>query len=1004
MSELVVTCPGQPEQVVPLSEKAVTIGRGESCTAFISEMKASRNHLTVRRNRAGLLVAEDQDSSNGTWFVEPSGDKRFLRRVVAEGDELRIGETRIRVRASSAQAATDAAPPVISGTLQLTPAQGELPKAPELEPEAAPVLSLPETRRAANGDDGRSDERVDRGGQRKSLVRGLAFFGLALAVLAGVELYFGRKAEQKSGRKEAHLEALRILEDVGKGSQHLQKRRDEFARTYPRARELLTLDRYLGRVREREAFVRTKRDALNHLEGQLHVADRSDVRMRLLQLMRELPDEEDYVRDVERMLGDLDRRKAEEDLEALRGLERTVGVLRGEKAFARAGRLLRSFEATRDSMGTAAQERLDALRATLKADMSTTAGDLWKRVEAEKDPAAQRALLADAWASLAGTKDGTRIAERLRSAAALAAPRVGRTDVPGRPTQPGARPDPTPAVPSVMDKLLARAKEAESLLSKRDWAGGRALLALLAEESEGGRLQAEWTQRLAEVDQMLGLVRTLAEATDQERKPRRKLSSGSWKVTDANPAEVTLESSKGARIYKWSDVPTQDVLVLLKPARISAEQRHAVAILAANLGERQAFIEALLPVFEKGGDLSASNALVARHLYGRPTPPEGGYRAYKGELLDRAGYERRQTQERIAFLRTDAKRVLASVAKDGSFKKLQKLKDLRKELDVRRAYALRAIFNTTHYPYPYSKGSQNYQAVQKEIDRRTASVKEIWDNPLKVRLKRAGPLAKHMDAWDLIISELKAKSVDVDDLEAAMRPYSLYLIDEPIGIRQFYKSTAEREWMAYNSWVMTAYNPARTEYARESERKQVQVTNEYRMMLGYTAAVTPGSAPYESITKDNVIAILDQARIDKLSPLRAVRIDNRLVEAARLHSEDMAMRGYFAHQAPPNPATGRGSTGPADRMMAIGYRGFGYSENIAMSASPTQAHVMWIHSSGHHRNILSGWTDLGSGVGGRNFTQNFASGGGARPEIQPDTEIRSRGGASRGGRRPRREQ
>ena len=108
--------------------------------------------------------------------------------------------------------------------------------------------------------------------------------------------------------------------------------------------------------------------------------------------------------------------------------------------------------------------------------------------------------------------------------------------------------------------------------------------------------------------------------------------------------------------------------------------------------------------------------------------------------------------------------------------------------------------------------------------------------------------------------------------------------------------------------------------------------------------------------------------------------------------------------APANPATGAPATGPADRMMKQGYRGWSYSENIAMSASPTQAHLMWIHSSGHHRNILSGWTDLGSGVGGRNFTQNFGSGGGARPEIYADTKIRGREGSGRGGRGRRRGQ
>ena len=92
----------------------------------------------------------------------------------------------------------------------------------------------------------------------------------------------------------------------------------------------------------------------------------------------------------------------------------------------------------------------------------------------------------------------------------------------------------------------------------------------------------------------------------------------------------------------------------------------------------------------------------------------------------------------------------------------------------------------------------------------------------------------------------------------------------------------------------------------------------------------------------------------------------------------MTRRGFFAHQAPPNPATGEGPTGPADRMQKQGYFGWGYSENIAMSASPTQAHVMWLHSSGHHRNILRGWTDLGSGVAGRDFTQNFGNGGGGK--------------------------
>jgi hypothetical protein len=52
----------------------------------------------------------------------------------------------------------------------------------------------------------------------------------------------------------------------------------------------------------------------------------------------------------------------------------------------------------------------------------------------------------------------------------------------------------------------------------------------------------------------------------------------------------------------------------------------------------------------------------------------------------------------------------------------------------------------------------------------------------------------------------------------------------------------------------------------------------------------------------------------------------------------------------------------------------GISENIAMNpGGPMGAHRAWIHSSGHHRNILSkAWRLLGSGNSGSLWTQNFS--------------------------------
>jgi hypothetical protein len=46
---------------------------------------------------------------------------------------------------------------------------------------------------------------------------------------------------------------------------------------------------------------------------------------------------------------------------------------------------------------------------------------------------------------------------------------------------------------------------------------------------------------------------------------------------------------------------------------------------------------------------------------------------------------------------------------------------------------------------------------------------------------------------------------------------------------------------------------------------------------------------------------------------------------------------------------------------------------------------MWVHSSGHQRNILSLWTDQGVGQAGRLWTQNYGTGGGDKPVIPGET-------------------
>ncbi|TDC84077.1 CAP domain-containing protein [Actinomadura sp. 7K507] len=101
----------------------------------------------------------------------------------------------------------------------------------------------------------------------------------------------------------------------------------------------------------------------------------------------------------------------------------------------------------------------------------------------------------------------------------------------------------------------------------------------------------------------------------------------------------------------------------------------------------------------------------------------------------------------------------------------------------------------------------------------------------------------------------------------------------------------------------------------------------------------------------------------------ALRVDQRLVIAARKHSADMAANDYFSH-------TSQNGESPWKRMEDAGYPSPG-AENIAKGHQTAAAVVKgWMDSPGHRANILN--CDLraigvgrASGPGGPLWTQNF---------------------------------
>ncbi|NPV71523.1 MAG: sporulation protein [Firmicutes bacterium] len=104
--------------------------------------------------------------------------------------------------------------------------------------------------------------------------------------------------------------------------------------------------------------------------------------------------------------------------------------------------------------------------------------------------------------------------------------------------------------------------------------------------------------------------------------------------------------------------------------------------------------------------------------------------------------------------------------------------------------------------------------------------------------------------------------------------------------------------------------------------------------------------------------------------LKPLEIDMRLVELARLKSQDMSDKGYFDHLSPTYGS-------PFDMMKKAGitYRAAG--ENLAGAPTVEMAHNGLMNSPGHRANILNTmFTHIGIGVAkssryGLLFTQMF---------------------------------
>lgn len=116
----------------------------------------------------------------------------------------------------------------------------------------------------------------------------------------------------------------------------------------------------------------------------------------------------------------------------------------------------------------------------------------------------------------------------------------------------------------------------------------------------------------------------------------------------------------------------------------------------------------------------------------------------------------------------------------------------------------------------------------------------------------------------------------------------------------------------------------------------------------------PGPDPTVIAFEDSVLSLVNQHRAAGAScggsgfgPTHALSMNGQLRLAARGHSEDMAIQGFFSHTSP------QGVTF-SQRIRAAGYGGSPIAENIAAGYATAEAAVAaWMSSPGHCANIMS---------------------------------------------------
>ncbi len=539
---------------------------------------------------------------------------------------------------------------------------------------------------------------------------------------------------------------------------------------------------------------------------------------------------------------------------------------------------------------------------------------------------------------------------------------------------PSVAPAPPPVATDPLRTLLRGVESAEAAFAAGAFAEARSLFVDTAEKVAGrdAKFAAELRTRAEDCALLTGLHTAVADRLVKGGKPEVTFADGHRaRLVDCTSTGLRFSGDGGEEVVAWPDLPPTAVDTILRGLDAPADAYLGAAVLALTHGDPGSAEARLVSAARKdAGAKGRTDAMLAR-VRGESVPP-GGYKIEGGGVVAATAATplAREIESRLenALRQRDAKareavladllargpehldavvsvlrRVQATLANKLQSHPLKKNWDKvgaeRDRLDAARAHALELIFDEVKYFYPYKPPAVSadqaklYAAVQREVDVRVKAVRDVWEDS-KVKVPIPATVAVEVEKLRWVSTVLDGFGERSDGVLARVRWAQSLPAEPTLTVQNFCRDPLELE-----AWHLArrveALNKARLAALSPAEREQLEVTNAYRRQMGR----------------------------------RPLVVDMRILAAARGHCDEMERLGYFGHFSP-TP----GLRSPYERMRAANYA-HGSSENIASNGSATGAHDAWLHSSGHHRNILGPLhTEFACGQRGRLWTQNFGAG------------------------------